>query len=108
MEVTIKLFLMRLAYAEPEMEIAPETCFHPQEQQAMEQYMKNLEGSTQKQKNTYSKKDLKRYVWVIARLGGWKGYESNRHPGITTLWIGLKRFKDIMQAYNTFKDVSTR
>lgn len=108
MEVTIKLFLMRLAYAEPEMEITPETCFHPQEQQAMEQYMKNLEGSTQKQKNKYSKTDLKRYVWVIARLGGWKGYESNRHPGITTLWIGLKRFKDIMQAYNTFKDVSKR
>ncbi|NTE21290.1 IS4 family transposase [Agrobacterium tumefaciens] len=108
MEVTIKLFLMRLAYAEPEMEIAPGSCFDAQQQLVMEEYMKKLEGKTQKQKNNYTKMDLKRYVWVIARLGGWKGYESNRHPGITTLWIGLKRFKDIMQAFHIFKDVSTR
>jgi hypothetical protein len=31
-----------------------------------------------------------------------EGYEN----GITTLWIGLKRFKGIMQGYNIFKDMS--
>ncbi|MDP2414315.1 hypothetical protein [Daejeonella sp.] len=46
-----------------------------------------LQGRTEKQKNPYSTKDLKRYAWVLARLGGWKGYESKRTPGITTLWI---------------------
>jgi hypothetical protein len=42
-------------------------------------------------------KKLKRYVCLITRLGGWKGYESKRKPGITTLWIGIKNFKMGMQ-----------
>ena len=53
-------------------------------------------------------KDLKRYVWAIARLGGWKGYESKRHPGITTLWIGVKYFKAAMQGWMINRNVSTR
>jgi hypothetical protein len=108
MEVCIKLFLMRLAYAEPELGISADSCFNKQEQQVMEVYITKLEGNTQKQKNPYSTPDLKRYVWVLARLGGWKGYESYKCPGITTLWIGLSRFNDAMKAFLIVKDVSTR
>ena len=67
-----------------------------------------LEGNTQKQKNPYQSKGLKRYVWAIARLGGWKGYESKRHPGITTLWIGLKYFKAAKLGWDIHRIVSTR
>ncbi len=97
MEVIIKLFLMRLAYAEPETVIDTNTCFTAEEQEFMEQQIIQLEGKTEKQKNPYKSKDLKRYVWVLARLGGWKGYESKRIPGITTIWIGLKQFKAAKQ-----------
>ncbi|GAB3928601.1 IS4 family transposase [Mucilaginibacter myungsuensis] len=108
MEVCIKLFLMRLAYAEPELEISADSCFDTQQQEVLEAYSEKLEGKTQKQKNPYNAPDLKRYVWVLARLGGWKGYESYKNPGITTLWIGLGRFNDAMEAYCLHKDVSTR
>lgn len=108
MEVCIKLFLMRLAYAEPELEISAGSCFDTPQQQIMEVYIPRLEGKTQKQKNPYRRSDLKRYVWVLARLGGWKGYESYKSPGITTLWIGLRRFNDASQAFLLAKDVSIR
>jgi Transposase DNA-binding len=108
MEVTIKLFLMRLAYTEPEIDISADACFTEEEQDYMEHQIKTVEGKTQKQKNPYAAKDLKRYVWLIARLGGWKGYESKRKPGITTLWIGVKHFKIAMQGWNIHRNVSTR
>ena len=108
MEVIIKLFLMRLAYAEPEVDISADSCFSKEEQQFLEHQITHLEGKTQKQKNPYISKDLKRYVWVIARMGGWKGYESKRHPGITTLWIGLKYFKAAFEGWELMRNVSTR
>jgi hypothetical protein len=108
LETVIKLFLMRLAYAEPETELSAECCFTEQEQIFLEHQISVLEGKTEKQKNPYKTKDLKRYVWAIARLGGWKGYESKRHPGITTLWIGLKFFKAAYEGWTIHQDVSTR
>jgi hypothetical protein len=108
MEVVIKLFLLRMAYNEPEVEIAPETCFTKEEQKCLEKQITVLEGKTEKQKNPYSTTDLKRYSWVIARLGGWKGYATERKPGITTFWNGLKQFKAIMEGWQLHKFVSTR
>ena len=108
MEVVIKLFLMRLAYGDPEVELSADSCFTTTEQKFLEHQIIQLEGKTEKQKNPYKTKDLKRYVWAIARLGGWKGYESKRKPGITTLWIGLKYFKASMQGWEIHKNVSTR
>lgn len=108
MEVIIKLFLMRLAYAEPEIALSADSCFTEDEQAFLELQIKHLEGKTEKQRNPYKTKDLKRYVWVIAKLGGWKGYESKRHPGITTLWTGLKYFKASFQGWEISRNVSTR
>lgn len=108
MEVVIKLFLMRLAYAEPELEIDAGSCFDSEEQELLELHIAKLEGKTEKQKNHFKRKDLKRYVWAIARMGGWKGYESKRHPGITTLWLGLKFFRASYEGWCIQKDVSTR
>lgn len=108
LEVIIKLFLMRLAYSEPEVELPAESCFSKEEQQFLERQIPQLEGKTQKQKNPYTQKDLKRYAWAIARLGGWKGYESRKYPGITTLWTGLKYFKAAFQGWSLHRNVSTR
>ena len=108
METAIKLFLMRLAYMEPEMELEADSCFTKEEQECLEHQITRLEGKTEKQKNRYPQKALIRYTWAIARLGGWKGYESKRHPGITTLMTGLNNFKMVMQGWYIHKDVSTR
>lgn len=108
LEVVIELFLMRLSYKEPEISLDAESCFTGEEQEFMEQQIPQMQGKTIKQQNPYKKGDLKRYVWVIARLGGWKGYESKRHPGITTLWIGIKLFKAAFYGWMIHRNVSTR
>jgi len=108
LEVIIKLFLMRLAYEEPEIDLEAEICFNKKEQEFLEHQIKHYEGKTEKQKNPFKNKDLKRYVWVIARMGGWKGYEWKRHPGITTLWIGFRYYRIAMQGWELNRNVSTR
>lgn len=108
MEVVIKLFLMRLAYAQPEVPIEAQSCFSKKEQEFLELQIQHFEGKTEKQKNPFKDNDLKRYTWAIARMGGWKGSEWKRHPGITTLWLGLKYFYAAMQGWEINRDVSTR
>ncbi len=65
-------------------------------------------GKTQKQKNPYKKSTLQYATWVIARLGGWKGYAKARKPGITTLWLGLKAFYQSFKGWELARDVYTR
>jgi hypothetical protein len=35
-------------------------------------------------------------IWLIARLGGWSGYRSQRPPGMPTLIHGLRQFESIL------------
>lgn len=107
LETIIKLFIMQIAYSSDE-ETQPRSCFSQEEIECLEIQMLRLEGKTDKLKNPYKPSDLKRYIWAIARLGGWKGYLSERKPGITTFWIGLQKFSIIMQSWILFKVVSRR
>lgn len=107
LETIIKLFIMQIAY-DTEEEIDPRSCFSHEEIECLEVQIQQLEGKTEKLKNPYIRSDLKRYIWAIARLGGWKGYLSERKPGITTFWIGLQKFTAIMQGWILFRDVSRR
>jgi len=67
--------------------VDPQTCLQHLEP--------NLEGKTKKQQNPYPKKSLPWSTWLIARLGGWSGYQSQRPPGIATLVQGLRKFESI-------------
>lgn len=107
LETIIKLFLMQSAYAS-EQNLPAGCCFSAEEQDCLELQMPQLEGTTQKLKNLYTPSRLKRYIGVIARLGGWKGYQSERKPGITTFWQGLKRFDAIFGGFNLAKNLSRR
>jgi len=55
LEVIIKLFLMRLAYEEPEIELEAEICFNKEEQEFLEHQIGYYEGKTEKQKNPFKK-----------------------------------------------------
>ena len=107
LETIIKLFIMQIAYNTQE-EIDPRTCFSEEELMCLDSQIKLLEGKTEKLKNPYKPSDLKRYIWAIARIGGWKGYHNQRKPGITTFWRGLQKFSAIMQGWMLFRDVSRR
>ena len=108
METIVKLFLMQITCNMPEERTEARSCFSGQEPECLEHQMIKLEGKTEKLKNPYIEKDLKRYVWAMARLGGWKGYAGGRKPGITTFAIGIQKFAAIMQGWQLFVDVSTR
>ena len=107
LETIIKLFIMQIAYDTAE-ESNPRSCFSKEELECLEYQIDRLEGKTEKLKNPYNRSDLKRYIWAISRLGGWKGYLSERRPGITTFWIGLQKFASIMEGWMLFRDVSRR
>lgn len=51
-----------------------------------------LQGRTAKQKNPHPNQSLAWAAWTIARLGGWKGYASERKPGPITMHHGLVSF----------------
>jgi hypothetical protein len=63
-----------------------------QDIQLAEVLTKNMEGQTEKQKNPFPKGSLSRVAWLIARLGGWNGYKSDRPPGVITFSRGIRLF----------------
>jgi hypothetical protein len=61
---------------------------------------KTLEGGTEKSKNKNNPKLLSWATWIIARLGGWKNYNSKRPPGPILLKKGMDKFNSIYQGWN--------
>lgn len=62
-------------------------------------YQRKLKGKTKLQMNPYKKGTLARMGWVIARLGGWKGYNSTALPGPITYKRGLDKFNAMFQGH---------
>jgi hypothetical protein len=59
-----------------------------------------LEGKTVKQKNPHATHSIAWLAWIIARLGGWTGYASERPPGPITMRRGWYRFEQMAQGWN--------
>ena len=70
--------------------------FKEEEVECLEKINLQKEGRTPKQKNPYPKRSLAWAAWVIARLGGWKGYSSQYYPGPITMKRGLQAFEQIL------------
>ncbi len=71
--------------------------FDGREADLLEKLSPKLEGRTPSQKNPHPGHSLAFAAWVIARLGGWKGYSSSeRPPGPITMSRGLRRFQDMV------------
>jgi Transposase DDE domain len=60
----------------------------------------SLEGKTAKQKNPHARHSIAWLAWIIARLGGWTGYASERPPGPITMRRGWHRFEQMAQGWN--------
>ncbi len=76
-------------------ELPASVAFDAQQQECLSQISPSLQGTTRKQQNPYPPDSLPWATWLIARLGGWSGYRSQRPPGMPTLVHGLKRFESI-------------
>lgn len=63
------------------------------------------EGKTEKQKNRNKPDTLKWASWIIARIGGWKGYASQRPPGPITFYKGLYNFNLIYEGWSIAKKI---
>jgi hypothetical protein len=72
----------------------------------LEALTKSLEGKTAKQKNPHPAHSIAWLAWIIARLGGWTGYTSERPPGPVTMRRGWQRFEQIAQGW-TLRHVCT-
>ncbi|MFN8349354.1 MAG: hypothetical protein U0X91_30410 [Spirosomataceae bacterium] len=59
----------------------------------------NTPGGVRKIKKPLPDTALSWAFWVIARLGGWKGYNSQRPPGVIILYKGIKKFELILMGY---------
>lgn len=80
--------------------------------ECLKQINKQLKGKTQKLSNPYQLQSMLWAKWIIARLGGWKGYKSQRHAGPITLKRGLDKFTQIFNgwclALKLYEDVGTQ
>jgi len=95
--------ILQLVYARERFDAQPiEDGFDKQEQIVLEKLNQTLEGNTQKQQNPFPRQQLSWAVWVIARLGGWKGYRSQRLPGPITIKRGLQKFYIYANAFQIF------
>lgn len=109
--IKMTLFALQAALRVMTLLLASKATEPNQNQQAKELFCENeikcleiletqLSGNTLKQQNPYPKYSLKWAFWIIARLGGWKGYTSQRPPGIITLNDGIKQFNNIYIGFN--------
>lgn len=73
--------------------------FTAMEIDVLEQVGPTLEGQTTPQKNPHPRHSLAWAAWIIARLGGWKGYASERKPGPITFHHGLQVFTNMYSGW---------
>jgi len=110
MMATLRILQMMLAY-EDDHEQPIDEVFDKDQQQCLQMMNSQLEGETDKLKNPARINTLKWATWIIARIGGWKGYRSQRKPGPIVLQKGLAKFYHMYEGwlmYQKFsKDVST-
>lgn len=76
-----------------------EQVFDPLQQQCLQAVAARVEGRTAAQQNPHPPRTLAWAAWVIARLGGWSGYRSQRAAGPITYRRGLIRFSLLCEGF---------
>lgn len=81
-----------------------EVVFDPQQQTCLSELNETLQGNTPALQNPHPEQSMAWACWIIARLGGWSGYASQRPPGVITLRNGLVRFDAIYFGWRLSRD----
>lgn len=108
MTALLKILQMNIAYADPEGGQPIEEVFEPEQIEVLRLMNDKLQGKTKKQQNLHDSNTTKWAAWVVGRLGGWKGYDSQGPPGVIVLKRGLDRLGYIIEGLELAKDVYTR
>lgn len=74
--------------------------FDETERACLEALGGSLDGRTAKQQNPHPPGTLEWAAWIIARLGGWKGYRSQRRAGPIVYHRGLTRFRSLFEGWS--------
>lgn len=104
----LKIIQMNISYAQPEEGQPIEEVFDAEQIEVLHLLNRQLQGKTPKLRNNNNPARTKWATWIVARLGGWKGYDSQGPPGVIVLQRGLQRLTYIMEGVNLKKDVYTR
>jgi hypothetical protein len=105
MLATLRILQLMLAY-EDDHEQPVDEVFDKEQQQCLQIMNEQLEGETTKLKNPATANTLKWAAWIIARLGGWKGYASQRKPGPIVLQKGLAKFYHMYEGWILYQKFS--
>lgn len=107
MTALLKILQMNIAYSQPEGGQPIEEVFDAEQIEVLHLMNKKLQGRTVKLQNHHDPKRTKWAAWVIGRIGGWKGYDSQGPPGVIVLKRGLDRLSYIIEGIKLVKDVGT-
>jgi len=108
MTALLKILQMNIAYAAPEGGQPIDEVFDSREIQVLHLINKKFQGKTVKLGNHNDPLTTKWATWIIGRLGGWKGYDSQGPPGVIILKRGLERLGYIIEGIELGKDMYTQ
>jgi hypothetical protein len=107
----LRVIQLLLAYGKEESQPTNEV-FSSDEIVCLKMLSQQYEKKNTRVQNIYPGDKLSWASWVIARVGGWKGYVNQRPPGPITMKRGLDQFELIYKGWllakQFEKDVSTR
>jgi len=95
MEASVKVMQLKAARG-GNCTIKVNEIFSEAETELLHSLNKEYQGGTVKQQNPHQEDSLSWASWVIARIGGWKGFASQRPPGTITFKRGLDKFETMM------------
>ena len=100
----LALKVMQLARARDGSKLRVQRLFSIPEQACLQMLLTRFEGKTKKQRNPHPADSLAWASWIIARLGGWNGYLSQRPPAVITFYRGLAKFDSIFLGWSLALD----
>jgi Transposase DDE domain len=98
--LSVALRILQFVVGRDHPELDASVALTPEQQTCLRSLAPTLSGRTKKQLNPHRPLSLAWAVWLVARLGGWSGYQSQRPPGVLTLVQGWRRFEAIFLGWN--------
>lgn len=102
--LSVAVKTLQMVEGRDNLDVPASVAFSQEQQQCLTQIAPTLQGRTLKQQNPSPMASLPWATWLIARLGGWSGYRSQKPPGMPTLVHGLRRFETIFIGWKAALD----